>query len=74
MTCSEQIIIDSIAVDINILVDASQKELEERKSDELSIVLFYVPEHKDQDSQINKQRDEDYIQYIFNNLGFQVRG
>ena len=50
-------VIDSVKEDLNRLVDARSRELEDRKRRDNNIVLFNVPEHRSRKWEQNKKEE-----------------
>ena len=62
-------LINSVKEDLNRLVDARTRELEDRKRSDNNIVLFNVAEHRSQNGVENKRNDEASIKDINSKLG-----
>ena len=64
-------IITSLKSDINTIVDARNRELENRKRHELNLTVFNLPEHNHLTGLDNKRADESDIINISNSLGME---
>ena len=64
-------IITSLKADINTVVDARNKELEDRKRRDMNLTVFNLQEHNFGNGPDNKRADENDILRICSSLGLE---
>lgn len=64
-------LIESIKGDLENLVDARTKELDDRRRRDCNLVLFNLPEHRSQDTEENKKGDEEDVKALCSFLGLE---
>ena len=64
-------IIESLKGDLENLVDARTKELDDRRRRDCNLVLFNLPEHRSQNTEENKKGDEEDVKLLCSSLGLE---
>ena len=62
-------IIESLKGDLENLVDARTKELDDRRRRDCNLVLFNLPKHRSQNTEENKKGDE--VKLLCSSLGLE---